>query len=619
MLRLFIHFLNLYYMQNAVAFSNNDVITIAWSLDPKPDGCMGFAIFRINEKREETPLPSHAVFPEFTIQKGQTTKEFPVQKFYWKDVYAREEAAKSMSNKFRYKIVPLQGTPGALVAMASAPFMITNEIEISPVMSENISAYFNRGLISTQRISDEFNGHPQKASLLERIADPQDELRKSLAGEMIAALTGFLDQAKDTGKIYAALYELHDTELITKLTALKDRLYLVLSNSAIQLDDKTKPSYTDKNGKQKYQIAGDDNDGARKLVHSSSANIYDRMMTTGHIGHNKFLVYVDEHDIPQAVLCGSTNWTCTGLCAQTNNSLFIKDQGLAKRYLAYWQELVADTKLAGTTYKLLQGPAQRAWDADAKGTVLAVPNTSVVNSWFSPNTSKSRKSNPSKELRPPDMNVVVDYINNAKQAILFLAFYPGSPSIANWAADALKNRKDLFVRGCVTNNSAAQGFYYELKGIPVPPKSKDAPAAVKQDFRVFAAEAFDKAMPDQWKQEILSAGFAIIHDKIMVIDPFSDDAVVITGSHNLGHRASYNNDENLIIVKGNKKLAMAYASHVLDVYDHFASRYAFKHFKDPENNYYLKLKPDDWMGKYFGPDGKIKTAQLKFWMTANGN
>jgi hypothetical protein len=29
---------------NAVAFSNNDVITIAWSLSKKPLGCMGFAI-----------------------------------------------------------------------------------------------------------------------------------------------------------------------------------------------------------------------------------------------------------------------------------------------------------------------------------------------------------------------------------------------------------------------------------------------------------------------------------------------------------------------------------------------------------------------------------------------
>lgn len=82
-------------MQNAIAFSNNDVVTIAWSYGKKPIGCMGFAIYRIDEKNEETVLPSHAVFKGGQVKKGQTTKEFPIQKFYWKDVYARPIAEKN--------------------------------------------------------------------------------------------------------------------------------------------------------------------------------------------------------------------------------------------------------------------------------------------------------------------------------------------------------------------------------------------------------------------------------------------------------------------------------------------------------------------------------------------
>ena len=34
-------------MQNAVAFANNDVATIAWSYGRRPDGCMGFAVYRM--------------------------------------------------------------------------------------------------------------------------------------------------------------------------------------------------------------------------------------------------------------------------------------------------------------------------------------------------------------------------------------------------------------------------------------------------------------------------------------------------------------------------------------------------------------------------------------------
>jgi phosphatidylserine/phosphatidylglycerophosphate/cardiolipin synthase-like enzyme len=76
-----------------------------------------------------------------------------------------------------------------------------------------------------------------------------------------------------------------------------------------------------------------------------------------------------------------------------------------------------------------------------------------------------------------------------------------------------------------------------------------------------------------WHKELLKAGFAIIHDKIVVVDPFSPDCVVITGSHNLGYKASYSNDENLLIIRGNQALARAYAVHVLDVYDHYRFRY----------------------------------------------
>jgi phosphatidylserine/phosphatidylglycerophosphate/cardiolipin synthase-like enzyme len=119
-------------------------------------------------------------------------------------------------------------------------------------------------------------------------------------------------------------------------------------------------------------------------------------------------------------------------------------------------------------------------------------------------------------------------------------------------------------------------------------------------------------------KEILNAGFAIVHDKIVVIDPFSDRCAVITGSHNLGYKASYDNDENLVIIEGDKKLAVAYATHVLDVYDHFAWRYTVKRLGAKGADQMLKSKPDEWLNQYFDANSDIKTAQLKFWMSATG-
>lgn len=211
-------------MQNAISFSDNDITLTAWSYGIKPSGCMGFAVYRIDDKGKETPLPSHAVFPGEKIKPGQTTEEYPVQKFYWKDPYARLIAEKTGNRKFRYKVVPMEGTPHHLKPMASLPFMISNEVEISSAASKELSAFFNRGLISTQRVSRALKGKPSKASLMPQIADQNSALRASLSGDMVEALVGFLDRAKSSGTIYAALYELGDEELIKKLESLGQRL-----------------------------------------------------------------------------------------------------------------------------------------------------------------------------------------------------------------------------------------------------------------------------------------------------------------------------------------------------------------------------------------------------------
>ncbi len=200
-------------MRNAVAFANNDVATIAWSYGAKPEGCMGFALYRIDSKGTETALPSHAVFPGKTIAAGQTTAQFPIQKFYWKDVYARLVGDKTGNYTFRYKVVPLEGPPDALKPMASLPILTTNEVTISGVCSASVTAIFNRGLISTQHVSDALKGNINKTSLLAEIKVPGNQLRMDLAGDILGTLTGFVARAKTSGSIYAALYELTDVEL----------------------------------------------------------------------------------------------------------------------------------------------------------------------------------------------------------------------------------------------------------------------------------------------------------------------------------------------------------------------------------------------------------------------
>jgi PLD-like domain len=144
---------------------------------------------------------------------------------------------------------------------------------------------------------------------------------------------------------------------------------------------------------------------------------------------------------------------------------------------------------------------------------------------------------------------------------------------------------------------------------------------------------------EAWMAEIFKAGHAIVHDKILVIDPFSDNCVVITGSHNLGFKASYNNDENLVFVRGHRPLAEAYAAHCADVFEHYRWRYYQKRDaerkaaqqwvadgSDPATaddkkyatvNFFQisnpqKLVGDKWQDRYFNP-ASLASLERQFW------
>ena len=91
---------------------------------------MGFAIYRIDDKGKETPLPWRCSLVRRSSP-DRPRRAFPIQKFYWKDPYARLVAEKTGNRTFRYKVVPLGGTPGKLAPLPDLPFVISNEIEIT--------------------------------------------------------------------------------------------------------------------------------------------------------------------------------------------------------------------------------------------------------------------------------------------------------------------------------------------------------------------------------------------------------------------------------------------------------------------------------------------------------
>jgi len=223
-----------------------------------------------------------------------------------------------------------------------------------------------------------------------------------------------------------------------------------------------------------------------------------------------------------------------------------------------------------------QGAPFRHDNATSASFPLAAGGT--LTTWFSPNMAQRQK--PAHPPVPPDLQHVYRLMRLAKQAIFFLAFYPGQRGkdcIIGEAIDIGRKDGQLLVMGAVSSPQAMPN-YVPATGDADDDGEPDGAAVSPATFFeanvtvVRAARLDDDGIVGDFGKEVLSAGRAIIHDKIVVIDPLSDACSVILGSHNLGFKASYSNDENMVIVSGHRALAEAYLVHVLDVYEHYRFR-----------------------------------------------
>ena len=96
-----------------------------------------------------------------------------------------------------------------------------------------------------------------------------------------------------------------------------------------------------------------------------------------------------------------------------------------------------------------------------------------------------------------------------------------------------------------------------------------------------------------------------------MIDPFGEHPCVLTGSHNMGPRASGKNDENLLIVRDDPRLAQAYAVNVMGIYSQYRWR-SYRMQQGGEAAPWTGLQDNDtWQDRYFVGAG---LREIRFWM-----
>jgi phosphatidylserine/phosphatidylglycerophosphate/cardiolipin synthase-like enzyme len=623
----------------AKAFCNDAVAYLAWETDAKIPGSLGFMITRIFvDTGERRVLPTWVAFKSQSNPdwEEQDTSVWPIQKFSWRDLTLRRSRntldMRTGPLRVKYEIqavgpmkkglVPVPETdtaqPGKYTGKKIPLAFYSDAFETNEVIASNdigdVSVGFNNGILSTQNLRKQLRTPkgktPSAAQVTKRIGTVDDPLRTFLAGDVLPLLRTLFERAQaEDGQIHAALYELSDPELVDLLVQYADRLNLILSTAG--KDDKTGEWDTT-------------NAAARKRLHKAlgADRMQDRMFnTSAGIAHNKFAVLTVK-DKPTAVWTGSTNWTPTGLCAQTNNTIVFRSGPIAQHYLDYWNRLHEDKqptpKPLSKANRANQGTALR--EADMKPSNASIDKGATkVQLWFSPNTEK-RGSTATRTV-PPDMEVVFDLMSKARHAIFFLVFNPGRTSAEdgedlNTAISAAlsygRHRPGLFIAGAISDPTALPGYQQRKPDEPKAPLPAIYTPAGAPNVLMVRAAALEDPIGD-FDKELLKVGYAIVHDKIIVIDPLSDkDCVVITGSHNLGFKASYANDENLAIIRGNSALANAYAVHVLDVYEHYRFRavqeerlrdavLAGKQVKNTVNSGFLS-QDDTWQDKYVAPD-----------------
>jgi phosphatidylserine/phosphatidylglycerophosphate/cardiolipin synthase-like enzyme len=517
---------------------NGDDALLVWSADDEIPECRGFAVEREltrDGNAEKVWLRNYVGFAGEEYEPGEqrSSLEWPFQGFKWTDHEV------GTGDSARYRVVPVVREGGELQPKE------TEASEWSPAPPNPNDAptpywaYFNRGYVMSQFLSRYLAREGKSLAEFKRTITDKDEhaIRWFLSGDLRVRMLDILADAERSGKeVYAALYELEDQELLIALAALGSRGHVVLANGSIQ-SIKGVPAVE--------RRKEDQNKHGRKVLLDAGVDVgaHERFTSPGALAHNKFLVVADDDGKPELVWTGSTNWTSTGLCTQLNNGLLVRDQAVAEIYMEQWKRL---REAKSTFPKPLTDENSKPKEIK-DGTV-----------WF----TRARDT--------VDLEALRAEVNRAKEAILFLMFMPGS---AGLLADVQRRQDEpgLFVRGVASQLPKPDDE--SVVDVTVVGQGKSTtrrleviqPEGRKHAFAYWAAEATRS-------QFLSNIGWAIVHSKSLVLDPFSEDATVITGSHNFSTAASAKNDENFMVVRRNRPLAEAYLVNIFGAWRHYRAR-----------------------------------------------
>ena len=505
--------------------------------------------FKVFKDRVEHPIPGGLY----------STYDNPIQSFSWEDFTAYP------GSNYTYHFTPLYDSP--LNIRRGPVFSI--KVKTEPAWKNgDHSIFFNRGVASSQAYAMKFgNANP----------DTREGAYEWLSRGLKEAIVAFIKQAQSGDSIYGCFYEFRNDEI---LTAFKE---VAENNVTLELiyDAKDNEHIDSTTGKLVPSFPKEENlkaIGRVGLDQMSNVTMIPRDRNKSYLSHNKFMI-LERNGQPIKVWTGSTNISKGGIFGQANVGHSIDDANTAAKYKAYW-DLVKSQPATGD-YKT--GVEQIQADIS---NVSSIPQG--ITCIFSPRKSINT------------LQFYADLLDSAKDCgCITLAF----------------SVHDFFQTALADNTSSSPLTFLLLE--------KDDPDISDYVYQNNVVKAVGSYIGGnqlyKWVRETntnslqLNTHVMYIHSKFMLKDPLGSDPIVVTGSANFSKASTDTNDENMIIIRGNERVADIYFTEFLRLFNHYYFRWVVRKMSedgtlDADNPAFLQ-PTDKWTDQY--KKGKFKRKKVQ--------
>ena len=571
-------------------------------------GLLGFTIEKKGSRGGFRALRGGArTFENFDTDRWADSRTAPIQSMMWGDYTAQP------GRTYTFRVTPVYGSPGALQPGDALELEVKTE---SHDDGEH-AVYFNRGVAGSQAYTRRFGSYlkyyPTEVGFGDRqrvvakpYIKPEDvpdrEAYQWLSRGLEEGMLSFIAKAKDERwSLRAAVYELTYQPVLQAFADAIDRGADVKvvhhakrkSRYILKYDRKAGVTTTSTWGdgsqedvvfKNRYGLKLSEPDDqadaaieAAMQVGVSNLDRYEALetmlipRTNTQISHNKFIILLKD-GVPEQVWTGSTNLTGGGLFGQSNVGHVVRNKEVARQFMDYWTMLSGDPRSGDSKDFVMAQQADLTGPPPVGMTCIFSPReTNGMLEWYAERIAEAKNS----VFFTTAFTVADEILDVVRNPAPVSANTPYQRYLLMEGDGGLLRKKIPVIRQC-KQNTIAWGDVLKTR--------KDL-LGLNLELETLTG---------------LNKHVNFMHTKYMLIDPLGDDPLVVSGSANFSENSTKKNDENMLLIRGNTRVADIFLGEFMRLFNHFKSRNARNELTDAEFEAGAILRSDDsWLEPYF--------------------